>query len=125
MKQKFADFIRIINTVILLSALLFGINSCSSKYPVSVLNKGNDSFAALKISNPYGPTISFSGGTETPAIGYELNGDTVWLKGQPEISTDQNAITTYNWKSVNGKVILQVKNGDKDKDFVFTLECST
>ncbi len=112
----------IINGIILVT--LFTINSCTQKQAVTVTNTGDDSFAALKISNQYGNNISITGGTETGAIGYELNGDIIWVKGQPEISMKSDSTASYTWNNNGDKVVLKVTDTGKDKNFTFNLESS-
>lgn len=108
--------------IVIIMVLLFGIISCTSKYPATVLNSGEDSFAMLSFNNSFGDAITISAGSEAGAVGYEMEGETIWLKGQPEIVSDSKTSTIYKWDNNGQKVIMQVVNKDKDKDITLKLE---
>ena len=104
-------------------ALLLGVTACTnSTKSVTILNSGDDSFAALQVINPYGNAVTVSAGGNAGAIGYELNGETYWLKGQPEIPVTTDSSFTYKWKNGGRTVILQITGTDKEKEFSFKLE---
>ncbi len=104
--------------------LLFGIIGCTSKYPATVLNCGDDSYASLKFNNPYGKAVIISAVPEAGAIGYVLAGDTIWVTGQPKIISESENSASYTWNNDGQKVIMQVVNKDKDKNITFKLESS-
>ena len=100
--------------------MLAGINACTiSKEPITVLNSGNNSFAALQIDNPHGDAVSISAGENTGAIGYALNGEVYWLKGQPKVYKTDDSSFVYTWNNDGREVVLQLKNQQKKKSLPF------
>jgi len=103
--------------------LLAGLNACTtSKKTVTILNSGDNSFVALKIANPYGQDVIFQDTKDAGAIGYKLNGEIFWLKGQPEITSDSDSSFIWRWDQEGKKVVMQVEMGLKEKEFAFFLE---
>jgi len=121
-KKNYYAMCRIPLAIVLI--LIFGIISCTSKYPAKVLNSGDDSFASLSFNNPNGVALTISAGAETGAIGYELAGDTIWVKGQPEITSESENSATYTWGNDGQTVVMQVENKGKDIEVAFKLESS-
>ncbi len=118
MNQTFLIKTRIF--IILIVSLLFA--GCSSdRTSVVILNKGDESFASLQFLNPYGNDFVLSPVENTGAVGYELNGQVFWLKGQPEISNSSEKETTYTWRNNGNTVTLQVRNSNNEKELTFSL----
>ena len=122
MKYKRFHSYKNLTICVFVFTVFFVITGCSTKYPVTVLNNGNESYTALKINNPFGNAVTISAGSETGAIGYELNNDTIWLKGQPEILLESDTVASYSWNSENGKVVLKIKIKGNDREFTFKLD---
>ena len=122
MNHKLSSYLRSLIIAFAVVVLVFGMNACSTQNTVSVLNSGNDSFAALQITNLYGNAMTFSAGEHAGAVGFELDGEIIWLKGQPEISKKSETLTSYQWNNQGVLVLLQVEEKDKEIELRFSLE---
>lgn len=102
---------------------LVGYNACTpSKKAVSVLNSGDDSFASLRVRNPYGKAITFIGDEKKGSIGYELNGEIHWVKGQPQISPAGESALDYCWEQNDTKIIMHVNELENETRIQFLLD---
>lgn len=109
-------------TAIFAIFLLVVTNACSVQNSVTILNSGENSFAALQISNPFGNDFTISAGENAGAIGYKLNGDTTWLKGIAKISKVSDVSATYQWSNSGRPVILQIEEKDNEIKLRFSLK---
>ena len=107
-----------------LIVFFIGINACTLKKSVLILNKGGNSFAALQITNPYGNDIKFSAGSDSGAIGYKLKNKIFWIKGQPEIYKESDSVSVYKWKNQDRVILLTVKDKNHEKSLTFSLDYS-
>lgn len=124
MNHKIQSCLRGLMLTLLTSFFLFGMNACNSPKTVSVLNSGNDSFAAIQITNPFGNDFQITTNEKSGAIGYQLNSKMIWVKGVPEIVNQSSAETCYRWKSGDQTVVLEVVEKDKELALTFKLENS-
>lgn len=123
MSHKVFSSIHRFFSIITMSLLFIGINAyANSRESTIVLNSGNDSYAVLQIANPYGNAFTISAGEDSGAIGYELNGEVFWLKGQPEISSSSDGFSTYKWSNSGRVVVLKMKDKGNEKVLEFQLE---
>lgn len=121
---------KLINSRIYIAAFLaivlsLTISSCARREAVKILNSGNNSFVGLQIANSYGNDLIFQSTDTSGAFGYELNGELVWLKGKPEISSIDEKTTIYEWKNSSSIVIMRTEKTDKDLIFTFRLQSET
>lgn len=105
--------------------LLVGMSACTSKKTVSVLNSGDNSFAALQIANPYGNDFTISAGENAGAIGYVVDGQTFWVKGQPKVSTLSETESSFTWENNDRIVVLTVTQKDHEKVLTLKLNSDT
>lgn len=110
-------------SVFFLTALLLLINlSCDRlKAPVSVLSKKDHSYTLLQIANDYGKPLVFNAEGDRGAIGYELDGQLFWLKGQPNQS-GSDSLQRWTWSQDERTVTMQVEMKPKNLEFTFFLE---
>lgn len=122
MNQKSFRFFYGFQSIIWTLSLLVGMSACTSKKTVSILNSGENSFAALKILNPYGNDFIVSAGGESGAIGYTLNNETHWVKGTPQIAKTSETETTFTWDNKGQNVVLTMDEKDHEKVLNLKLE---
>lgn len=110
-------------SVFFLTALLLLINfSCDHlKTPVSVLSKEDHSYTVLQIANDYGKPLVFNAKEDRGAVGYELDGQLFWLKGQPKQS-GSDSLQSWTWSQDGRTVTMQVEMKPKNLEFAFFLE---
>jgi alpha-glucosidase (family GH31 glycosyl hydrolase) len=110
-------------SVFFLTALLLLINlSCDHlKAPVSVLSKKDHSYTVLQIANDYGKPLVFNATEDRGAVGYELDGQLFWLKGQPNQS-GSDSLQRWTWSQDERTVTMQVEMKPKNLEFTFFLE---
>ncbi|MFA9392150.1 MAG: TIM-barrel domain-containing protein [Prolixibacteraceae bacterium] len=108
-----------ISTCSLLVALLF--TACSEKETVSFLSSSPQAFTEMRVDNLFGKTIQFVSTANEGAIGYELNGDTVWLYGQPQKTRFDELTVQYEWGQLDAKVTLKVELNENDVQLNFSL----
>lgn len=110
-------------SVFFLTALLSLINfSCDHlKTPVSVLSKEDHSYTVLHIANDYGKPLVFNATEDRGAVGYELDGQLFWLKGQPKQS-GSDSLQSWTWSQDGRTVTMQVEMKPKNLEFAFFLE---
>ena len=107
---------------IFLELIITGFISCNKSEDITILNRGDNSFASIQIHNPYGDGFTISSDDSLGAIGFILNGKNYWVKGQPQISQPASNKATYKWNNGNMSIILETEKKDKDLDFKFRLE---
>ncbi len=106
----------------LLSGLIaLTVISCSTnKKSITVLNKGNDSFASIEVKNQFGNNFIVSAG-ENGAIGYEIEGKTNWLKGVPDVSAVSENETKFVWENNGNPVTMLASESEKEVRLVFSI----
>ncbi len=106
----------------LVLVLLLGMNSCRlSKQPLTMLNEGAESPVSFRLLNHYGNAVVFAGSGEDGAVGYMLNGELVWLKGQPQKSSASDSLLSWQWNQDGQAVAMEAVFKDKRVDFRFSL----
>lgn len=101
--------------------IVIGLCSCNPNDDLKVLNSGHDSYASLEINNPYGDNIVIAPEDNLGGIGFILNGETNWVKGEPVISQQTDINSTYEWKHDNLSVIMEVEILEDELEFNFKL----
>ncbi len=107
---------------IFLGLIITGFISCNKSEDITILNRGDNSFASIQIHNPYGDGFTISSDDSLGAIGFILNGKDYWVKGQPQLSHPASNKSSYKWNNGNMSIILETEKKDKDLDFKFRLE---
>jgi len=102
---------------ILLGLVIIGFSSCSKPQTITILNRGNNSFASIQIHNPYGNNILIAPSDTPGGIGFILNGKIHWVKGQPKISHPSTNLSDYVWQHGTMSVILETDKKENDIEF--------
>lgn len=97
------------------------LKGCGTKEDVSFATVGNESFTSINISNPYGNIISLEPGRENGAIGFILNSEIFWLKGNPEV-TMGDGTTNFEWENNGTPVLMTFRKQGNDLNFSFRLK---
>ena len=125
MNSKIVINSRIVVTAFLALVFSLAMSSCTTKETVTILNSGNDSFAGVQILNPYGNNIIFESTDSIGAIGFKLNGELIWVTGQPDISPIDEKNTIYEWKNNSRVVIMRTEQKGNDLMMTFRLQSDT
>ncbi len=102
--------------------IVLGLNSCNQHNNLKILNEGDNSFATIEISNPYGNNILIAPSDTLGGIGFILNGKINWIKGQPLITHPSANKSLYKWQNSDMSVVLDTEKKDDDLEFKFRLE---
>ena len=113
---------KILNYTLIGLIIITGFISHGQPENITVLNKGDNSFASLQIHNPYGNNILIASSDTVGGIGFILNGKINWIKGQPRISHPASDKSSFIWKDGDISVVLEAGKKNDDLDFEFKLE---
>ena len=113
---------KILNHALIGLIIITGFISGSQPENITVLNKGDNSFASLQIHNPFGNDFLIASGDTLGGIGFILDGKINWIKGQPQVSHSASDKSSFIWKNGDLSVVLETEKKDDDLDFKFRLE---
>ena len=122
LKKNPSIYYKKLSFVLLGFIIIFGLSSSDQSDGLTILNKGDNSFASIKIENPFGNDIIFSSGDSSGAFGFVLNGVKNWVKGQPKISRPSKDIANYEWKHDNYYFVMHTEKKNNDMEFTFKLK---
>ncbi len=110
-------------SMIISLSLMIGSISCQKPGMVNVKVSEINDFPVLEIKNPYGQNLAIQPvSNDTGSIGFELDGEILWLTGEPNQTERKDGIKRFIWDiNVEDKVELQITSGNDEINFQLSL----
>lgn len=96
--------------------IVTGLSSCNRGGKTLVQTDPSTGFPTLIITNPFGDDVTLQPVSEIiGSIGFDIDGEIIWLKGEPDIKETSGGITRYLWKTDSDNTVEILITAENDE----------